>query len=272
LLGTAVEAQRKLILQNPTDYKRIYIVPLVMSYHVVLEASNLIAEYLKREGKERYVLVQDDFRSTRKTLSFIYNFLGSGSEMVFSFGEPMDLFGNRVNSDGISIDKTGKSLDLGDYFRSNGEIVYDIQRNKAYTRVLGDKILERYYKINMVFSSHLVAFAAFQTILKTTGKDIYSLFTVPEEDIQLDYEEFCNVVERLHIRLRELERAGKVQLAEHLVQNIPNIVAHGIANLGIYHVQKPLKRNDDGQIVTEDLKLLHFYHNRMNGYELEKYC
>ena len=32
-----------------------------------------------------------------------------------------------------------------------------------------------------------------------------------------------------------------------------------------------LKKTKDGNITSEDLNLLYYYHNRMNGYGLEKY-
>lgn len=271
LLGTAIEAQRKLILANPDSYRRFYVVPMVMSYHTVLEAGNLIDQSLKREGKERYVLVKDDFRSVRKTLKYIWNFLRDASEMVFSFGEPMDLFGNRINAEGESIDQTGRVLDLGDYFRSGGDITGDPQRNNAYTRILGDRILQSYYRENIVFSSHLVAFAALQTFLRQRKTDIYGLLMVQEDDLVIPADEFAKTMERLHVRLREMERADRVKLADHLKKDMDTVIEHGIRNLGIYHVQKPLKRDESGNICTEDLKLLFFYNNRMNGYDLEKY-
>jgi glycerol-3-phosphate O-acyltransferase len=272
LLGTAFEAQRKNILENPDSYKRIYVVPMVMSYHTVLEASSLINQFLKQEGKERFILVKDDFRSVRKNISYIWNFLKSDSSMVFSFGEPYDLFGNPVNDDGISLDKQGRPIDLSDYFRSDGEVVVDQQRNAAYTRMLGERILASYYRENIVFSSHLVAFAAFNMLMKSQRKDIYGLLTMAEEDLVMSFEEFSQTVERLHLRLREMERNGKVRLAEHLHTTIPNIIRHGIEHLGTYHLKKPIALDKQENIVTEDLRLLYFYHNRLDGYDLEKYC
>lgn len=272
LLGTAFEAQRKNIIENPDSYKRIYIVPMVMSYHTVLEAGSLINQFLKQEGKERFILVKDDFRSVRKTISYIWNFLKSDSSMVFSFGEPYDLFGNPVNDEGMSVDKQGRPVDLADYFRSNGEIAVDQQRNAAYTRLLGERILASYYRENIVFSSHLVAFAAFNMLMKRQRKDIYGLLTMAEEDLVMSFDEFSATVERLHVRLCQMERNGKIRLAEHLQTSVPAIIRHGIENLGTYHLKKPIALDKEENIITEDLRLLYFYNNRLNGYDLEKYC
>ena len=53
--------------------------------------------------------------------------------------------------------------------------------------------------------------------------------------------------------------------------HVQSIVENGIRNLNGYHVQKPLVRNEAGEFYTEDLKLLYFYHNRLNGYELHRF-
>ena len=271
LLGTVIEAQRRMILENPEQPKRIYYAPLVMSYHNVLEAQNLIDQYLSREGKERYILVKDDFRSLNKTLKFIWKFMRSSSEMTFSFGEPRDLFGNRIDEEGRSISQNGQLVDIGDYFRTNGEISYDEQRNRAYTRLLGDRILASYYRLNIVFNSHLVAFVAFEYLKQTRNVDLYKLFTSSEEDMSIPSQLFINMVGKVLERLRGMRDRGMVKLAAHLEKDTDEIINEGVANLSHYHITKPLGRRENGDIYTQNLKLLFFYHNRLNGYDLERF-
>jgi glycerol-3-phosphate O-acyltransferase len=271
LLGTAIETQRTLLLQNPEKPTKIFIVPLVISYHSVLEGRSLIDEYLRQEGKERYILLQDDFGSLRKNLSFAWNFFKSSSEMVFSFGDAMDLFGNKLNEHGESIDKYGHVIDLHDYFRSDGQETDDPQRSHEYTRLLGQKILERFQIENVVFSSHLVAFAAWHILLKSKKGDLYHLLSVPEEDLFVGHEEMIKTVDRLHVRLRELERMGRLRLAPHMHTDIRAIIEHGLKNLGVYHLNLPLMRGSKGELVTQDTRLLYFYANRLKGFDLEKY-
>lgn len=271
LLGTTVEAQRKLILENPENPRTLYIVPLVMTYHNVLEGQSLIDQYLKREGKQRYFLVKDDFRSLNKNLRFVWNFIRGSSEMTFSFGEPHDLFGNRLDEEGRSIDRLGRRIDLADYFRRDGEVTYDAQRNKAYTRILGEHILKEYYAINIVFNSHLVAFAAFQYIQQSQGIDKFRLFTRNETKMIIPEDKFLEILDRLLGKLRELRSQGKVKLATHLDKSTTEILSEGISNLSGYHVQKPIVRMPNGNITTENIKLLYFYHNRLKGYELHRY-
>ncbi|MBP6641431.1 MAG: 1-acyl-sn-glycerol-3-phosphate acyltransferase, partial [Bacteroidia bacterium] len=271
LLGTAIETQRKLLLEGNDNDHKIFIVPLVISYHSVLEGRGLIDEFLRQEGKEQFVLLQDDSESIRKNLSFAWKFFKSSSEMVFSVGEAMDLFGNKLDDEGNSIDKYGRVLDLRDYFRSNGNETNDPQRSHEYTRLLGQQLLERFQIENVVFSSHLVAFAAWQILLREKNGDIYRLLNVPEEDLFIPREEMLKTVDRLHVRLRELERNGRLRLAQHMHTDIRAIIEHGLKNIGVYHINQPLLRGKKGELLTQDLRLLYFYSNRLKGFDLEKY-
>ncbi|MFT6873764.1 MAG: glycerol-3-phosphate O-acyltransferase, partial [Roseivirga sp.] len=49
------------------------------------------------------------------------------------------------------------------------------------------------------------------------------------------------------------------------------IIKHGLKNVGMYHSKRPLVRNKEGDITTQDLHVLFYYHNRLDGYELENY-
>ena len=260
-----------MVLENPERPETIYVVPLVMSYHNVIEAPNLIEQYFRKEWKQRYVLVKDNFRSVQKNLSFLWNFLSSSSEMVFSFGEPRDLFGNRLDAEGRSVTGDGERVQLADYFRSGGEITQDPQRNAAYTRLLGDRILKSYYEINIVFNSHLVAFAAFQYFKQSEGVDLYRLFTRSESNMVIPENKFIEIVGRLMEKLREMDRNGQVQLAKHLRKPVSEIIEEGIDNLSGYHVESPLYKKKNGHYGTQNLKTLYFYHNRLKGYELHRF-
>ena len=55
-----------------------------------------------------------------------------------------------------------------------------------------------------------------------------------------------------------------------VIWEIADLVQHGVANLGVFHALKPLKFNKNGNIESEDFKLLYYYHNRLENYELDK--
>lgn len=72
LLGTTVEAQRTMCQHN--EGKKVFIVPMVIGYHFVLEAPFLIEQYLRYTGKEHYLRLRDDSQSVRSWLRFIWRF------------------------------------------------------------------------------------------------------------------------------------------------------------------------------------------------------
>jgi len=49
------------------------------------------------------------------------------------------------------------------------------------------------------------------------------------------------------------------------------VIEHGISNINLYHANSPLEKSSDGYYYSEDLKLLYYYHNRLEGYKLERY-
>ena len=193
--------------------------------------------------------------------------------MSISFGQPMDLFGNDVTPDGKSIDKHGNEVDIMRYFVANAIITNDPQRDAEYTRLLGEEIVKRYKKENMVYPSHLVAFTAFEIIKKRYKKlDIYSLLRLPEDDQQIAHDEFFVVYERLMAVLKTMRDEGKIRLDDDFDRmDTKTMIAEGIRNSGIYHTKRPIKLTEDGSIATDDFNLLYYYHNRLEGYGLSKH-
>ena len=92
LLGTAVEAQRQL-LEAGSD-KKVILVPLVLSYHFVLEAKFLIEDYLRRTGKEQYLGQRTKQFGYRTLVKFLWQLFRSSSEIQLNMGQPMDVLGN----------------------------------------------------------------------------------------------------------------------------------------------------------------------------------
>ena len=78
LLGTGLEAQienYRAGKENPN----IFIVPMVMSYHFVLEASSLIEDYLVESGKHRFIPIEEDPWQIVKVLNFFWSLFTSQS-------------------------------------------------------------------------------------------------------------------------------------------------------------------------------------------------
>ena len=268
LLGSVIESQRLFIQDNRKE--KIFVVPLILDYHFVLEAKYLINSHLQATGREKFIKQKDSYKSYWKIIKFMWSVFSEKSEILLSFGEPMDVLGNKVDMEGRSIDSNGKPLDLADYFTWAGEIAPDLQRETVYTKLLGEKILESYYKNNVVLSSHLVAFAAFRILMKQNRKlVIFDLVNLPPEEFSVNLEDFYAVVEQLRTGLQEWEKEGKIKLDDEIHLPIEQLVADGVKNLGVYHPGKPLVIND-GKVGTNDIKLLYFYHNRLENYKMHR--
>lgn len=154
---------------------------------------------------------------------------------------------------------------------SNGKVTVDAQREEEYTQMLGKRIVEEFHKINRVFSSHLVAFVAFELIQAKNDKmDLFDLIRLPQEDLVVTYEEFKSACQLVLDKIFELKAQGKIDTAPHLYRPMDEIINHGLENVGMYHAKRPLIKDKVGNLVTEDMSLLYFYHNRLHGYGLEK--
>ena len=272
LLGTALQAQRMNFIEDGDDAKKIFVVPVTINYNFVLEAQSLIDQHLKISGQEQYYVENDDFSTSSKMMRFIYKFFTASSEIAVRFGTPMDLFGNRLDELGNSYDPHGNQVDIKKYFYSNGEISKDLQRDAEYTRMLGEQIVKSYHREAVVFSSQRVAFAAFRIFKKRYNRMyLYGLMRLPSEELVIKPKQLMDTVDKLVTRLREMHANGEVHLeAEVIDGSLSTIVKKGIANLGIYHAKLPLMYNDQGDFESQDITILYFYHNRLEGYELHK--
>lgn len=272
LLGTALEAQ-KLHFKNFTEESapKIYVVPCIINYHFVLEAQGLINDYLKETGKERFYRENDEYSTSFKLVRFIFKFLSASSSLSVSFGEVMDVLGNKVDDEGNSYNHLGQKINVKNYFVTNGEIKDDEQRDAEYTKILGDRIVKNYYKYNVVLTSHLLCFTLFELIKKRLNEyDLFTLLRTPVEDIAIPYSELVDSVSRVKEKLKDMYEQGEVLISPELRWNVDKIIEHGMRNINLYHTANPITSN--GQVVgSEDLKLLYYYHNRLDGYALEKF-
>jgi glycerol-3-phosphate O-acyltransferase len=271
LLGTVVEAQRALYQKG--EDRKVFIVPLVLGYHFVLEAQFLIEQHLRQMGRERYIRSSKDASySVWSIFKFTWQVFSKENDIVLSFGRPMDVLGNRVDANGNSYDQHDRPVDVREYFMEDRLVNEDLQREAEYTKILADRIVERYHCDNIVLTSHLVAFAAFQILKKQNPKlDIYGLLRLPDDDFAIPMELMEEVVGQLLENLKIMEAQEKLKLSPALMQPIEDVIRHGLSHLGIYHVDKPLRLNKEGHVVSDDFKVLYYYHNRLDSYALDKY-
>ena len=272
LLGTTIEAQRDNYLNDYEKGKKIFIVPVAINYHFVLEAPILIRDFLQKQGQERFYEEEDNFSTSYSILTFLVKFFKKGSDISVSIGRALDVMGNYVDKEGNSIDNQDRIIDTHDYFITNNRISVDDQREKQYTLMLSEKIVEEYHKIARVFASHLAAFTAFEMWRKKYGNlDLYSFLRIPEEDLSLDYEEFKEKFDELRKQILALKKKNKINIASHMKGNVDEVARLGLENVGIYHTKRPLLLNKKNKILTQDLLTLYYYRNRLDGYGLENH-
>ena len=270
LLGTVVEAQRAMIQRN--ENTKIYIVPLILSYHFVLDGQSLIDQFLKQQGKSRYFIEGKDYSGLSGIIRFIWKILSEGNEITLSFGKAMDVIGNPVDQEGNSKDKYGNTINMADYFISEGKVNTDIQRETEYTGLLAENIIKRFHSDNIVLSSHLLAFAAFEMLCNENPKlDLFGILRLPTDDYIFDYNVLSATVNQLQKTLIIYAEKGKLILSPEIKSSIDELIADGIKHLGTFHIKKPLKKNKSGEVISENFYLLYFYHNRLTGYGLEKW-
>ncbi len=292
LLGTAVEAQRAMVAEEAgrsgssssgsgssgsssgnqqEGSGKVFIVPLVLCYNFVLEAPFLIEQHLRNTGKENYIRLRDEGMSVRSWFRFIWRFFSTSSDITLSVGKPMDVLGNFVDGSGRSYDKFGNELDIREYFRSQGKITHDRQREEEYTKLLAERIAARYKVENVVLSSHLVAHAVFEMLTHLNPKlDLFGILRLPPDDYLFPFRAVEEVVEQMQEKLFEWEAAGKIKLAPELRLTPAELVRDGVKNLGIYHTEKPLQFTKEGDIISSDFRVLYFYRNRLSNYGLDR--
>lgn len=266
LLSTVIEAQRSIFLEGRKD--KIFVVPLVLSYHFVLESKSLIEDYLKKTGKEKYVSPRNELLSIRSWIKFLFQFVTTSSDISLSFGKPMDCFGNFVDNNGNSLDERGNHITIQEYFTMQGKITTNLQRESEYTKNLGQKIAERYKAENIILSSHLVAFVAFQSLKQSNNTlDLFGILRLPQDEYYFSREQFLKQTEVVIEVLKVKAETGLLKLPEIFGLSIEEIVIDGITKIRSYHSSKPLTIAKNNDFQSEDFRLLYFYNNRLDSYD-----
>jgi glycerol-3-phosphate O-acyltransferase len=270
ILSTTIEAQRRIFEADRTD--KVFIVPMVLGYHFVLEAKSLIEQHLKQTGEEKYLVPNDEFGSYRKMANFIYQFFGSNSEIIVSFGKPIDVFGNFVDEQGNSLSSQGHLIDIRDYFVVGDALQRDEQRDTEYTKLLAEVIVKRLHAENIVLSSQVMAFTAYNLIkAKHPNLDDYGILRLNESERIIARADFLAALQRTRHQLLLLEKNNRLKLSEIIKnEDLKVFIKDGLKHLGTYHPEKVLKENKNGDFVTDSTKLLLYYHNHLIGYELER--
>jgi len=270
LLGTALDAQLE-NLKDGIPNSKVFIVPMVTSYHFVLEASTLIDDHLAEAGKHRFIITDDESSQFSKVLNFFWQLFKAESGMTVRVGKPLDVFGNFVNEEGESIGPNGTIIDPKRWLSSYGELSPSPQRDREYTRMLGDRIVERYHAENTILTSHLAAFTFFESLRKHyPDYDLYRFIRMSLAQRTLPWDEFLKEADVVHKTILACADRGMFYLTPELrLLDTKSWLKDGIRNLGLFHGNAVLKRGEN-TIYSEDMNLLYYYRNRLAGYGLSR--
>ncbi len=248
---------------------RVYIVPCTLSYEMVLEAETLVDDFLKEKGKNRYIITDDEFSRPRKVLNFIQSLFALDSHIEITFSTALDPLGNRVDMQGNSLDPKGRPIDLARFVHDlDGKPATSAQRDREYTRELGEAVAQAYLRDNVLMSTHLAAYATFSVLVEIN--DQLSLFkllrtggiyeSVPVADVVSRLKSLLQVVEDLMAR-------GRVRLDEDL-DGLPaeDILALALKYFGSYYSGNPAIERKGNRLFARQMNLLYYYSNRLQGY------
>ena len=266
LMSTLVGAQYEKLVNG--DSKKIFVVPVVLNYNSILEARSLIYYYLRKSGKTKFVTGNERVlrsSSTWRIIRYIFRVLGKKSEFILSFGKPMDVFGNATDVEGNSLDPAGNIIDISDYFKREGIMVSDSQRESVYTQILAKNVAESYLQHNVVLCSNVIAYAAYKCFLEELRvDDVFSFFKYEEKNVNISKENLLVKIDETMQKLLQMEKEGRIILADELKAPIDDIFSKGLKKLGVFHIDKVLYRQKKGILKTGDFGLLYYYSNRLS--------
>ncbi len=257
-------------LQEEKSNPDLFVIPCTLSCGLVLEARSLIEDHLKETGKSRFIRVRSDFSRPMRVLNFWRNLQSMNSRIHMHLGEPLDLFGNRVDGNGISRDAHGRPVDRKKYVESDGKPVHHSQRDQEYTRELGRSILAAFHRDNVAMSTHAAAFAAFVVMRRRAPQyDLYRLLRTAGPDHGVPRSEVLAELAVLLKRLREMKAKGGILLAPDLEKGSETEVFSKAMDIFRTFHDKEVLREGPAGIHTLNMKLLYYYRNRLDHYGLD---
>ena len=268
LLGCSLVAYRNNLIRRRKDPK-LFVFPCTITYPLVLEGATLIEDHLRREGRARYIIVDDEFSRWRRWVDFVRGLFSLDLRIHVRIGEPLDPFGNDVDEDGASLDPKGRSIEPELYLKSNGEITVDPARDAEYTRSLADRLLDRYSCNNVILPTNVLAEAVLSMLRRQSHQpDLYRFLREVEPESTLGLPEVEEEVERLVTELRRLSDRGAIQLGPVVASgDARRIVRQALRSYGVYHNPVPIERRGVRLHICDATTTL-YYRNRLDGYPL----
>jgi len=264
LLGTLPQALSRSLSAGRRG--GLYVVPCTLTYPLVLEASSLVADFLRREGGPHYVELDDEFSRPRRWAAFFKGLAELDLAVHVRFGAPMDVVGNPIDAEGRSVDPKGRPIDVRGYLTAGGQLVADAARDAEYTREVGEQIARAWKRDTVALPTSVLAWAVFERARRERPHaDLFRLLRGLAPQAELDLGTICADVERLVARLTGLAASGRARLASELQPgHAREAVERALATFATYHPVPVLQRRGD-RIAVTDANLVYYYRNRLEG-------
>lgn len=268
LMGTAIEAYQN-VQRNGGTGRPIFVVPVTINYRLVLEAETLTEDFLEEEGKSRYIIIDDEFSRLGRVVEFLRKLLAHDGAVVLRFGRPLDLVGNDVDDDLVSVDRRGRRVELDSFFHGPaGELGVDPQRDAEYTRTLGRRVAEAFRRDTVFPATSLAARAVLDVIKERVGSDdIYHLLRLPMSAVHAPLAQVSAKLDSLVRTIEARPEWGRLNQDDSGRPTV-EILDEAVRWLRVYHTHPVVERVGD-RIQVGDMKLLYYYANRTCHIELE---
>lgn len=265
LLGTGVVAWQDMIEAGRPD-PDVYIVPLTLSFQLVLEANTLIDDHLADAGRQRYIITDDEFMQPSRVASFVQRVLRLDASVVCRFGTPIDCVGRPVSLD--AGERVEQSRRRRAYVTdSHGVVQRDPQRDRVYTDNVADAVVAAYPRDATVMNTHFAAWVGWRLLeqmLET--KDPFRIVRTSLEQREIPLETFMKSLETAIARVRAGAHVGRWH---HSLAATPGqVLQQAVDTFGIYHRSRALSRRGQ-HVVVEDPRLCLYYRNRVTFAGLE---
>ena len=270
LLGCGVRAYVN-NLRAGRPKPNVYVVPVALSYELVLEAETLVDDHLREAGQSRYMIADDEFSRPTRIFSFLERILELDARIYLTLLPPLDVFGNRVTREGVSLDGRGRPIDTTRYVVDERGTPRTVRgRDEEYTRELGASLADAFHRGNTIMASHLLAWVIFEELRRrNVGFDLYRFLRGALVEDSLSFGEAARACERLRDRLDAWRAEGRIRLDDRLRGRTGDeLVLAGLKVLGIYHRRPSVERRGD-RLFPVDRNVLYYYRNRLSGYGLE---
>jgi glycerol-3-phosphate O-acyltransferase len=260
LLGTAVVAWQEL-LDSGHARPDVYVVPMTLSFQLVLEANTLISDHLEREGQAQYIITDDEFAEPRTVAGFARRVLDLDDSIVVHFGDPMDCLGNPVSHD--PAERAAQSQRRRRYVTdADGKVEWDAQRDHQYTSRLAEAITQAYPRGATIMASHLTAWTVWRMLEQRIGsQDPFRLVRVPAMSRQFSRASLLDRLVKGMAVVHEGARAGRWDNA--LPHTAEQTLDLALKRFNTYHRSRAVGVRGD-QVVIEDPKLCLYYRNRLD--------